>query len=93
MTETTLHIGKVIEAELRRQKRSVTWLSQELFCDRTNIYSIFKRASIDSHLLFRISILLKCDLFMVYSDLYKAEIKVMAREEQNNLKKTHLEKS
>ncbi|MFR9603416.1 MAG: hypothetical protein SNG02_06045 [Rikenellaceae bacterium] len=73
------HIGKIIEAELKRQRRSVTWLAQQLYCDRTNVYSIFKRQSLDTKLLFRISLLLKCDFFKEYSALYKTEMKQILR--------------
>ena len=34
----TLHIGKIIEEELRRQSRTVTWLSRKIHCDRRNVY-------------------------------------------------------
>ena len=35
-----VHIGKIIEQELRQQERSVTWLSRKLHCDRRNVYDI-----------------------------------------------------
>ncbi len=73
------HIGKIIEAELKRQKYSVTWFAQQLYCDRTNVYSIFKRQSLDTKLLLRISVLLKRDFFKEYSSLYKAEVKNAVR--------------
>lgn len=60
-----MHIGKMIEEELRRQERTVTWLAKHLCCERTNVYSIFKRESIDTILLFRISIILKKNFFML----------------------------
>ncbi len=60
-------IGHLIEAELRRQERTVTWLSRRLNCDRRNIYSIFEREYIDTGLLFRISLALGKDFFSVYS--------------------------
>ncbi len=71
-----LHIGKIIEAEVRKQRCSITWLSQELYCDRTNVYSIFKRASIDTKLLLRLSMLLKCDFFKQYSLQYNRDMKL-----------------
>lgn len=52
---TMIHIGKLIEEELHRQERSVTWFANKLYCDRTNTYKIFKRQSIDTELLLRIS--------------------------------------
>lgn len=63
-----LSIGPLIEAELRRQERSVTWLSRKIHCDRRNIYDIFHRSSIDSTLLFKISSVLGVDFFRLYSD-------------------------
>ncbi|MCS3177559.1 XRE family transcriptional regulator [Candidatus Bacteroides intestinigallinarum] len=61
-----IHIGKLIEEELRRQERSVSWFAKKLYCDRTNVYSIFKRSSIDTELLFRISIILNSNFFSYY---------------------------
>lgn len=61
-----IHIGYEIESELRRQERSVTWFANKLYCDRTNVYKIFKRNSIDSDLLLRISIILNCNFFNKY---------------------------
>ena len=61
-----VHIGKVIKAELERQECSVTWFAKKLYCERTNVYSIFKRESIDTELLLRISIVLHRNFFMDY---------------------------
>lgn len=58
-----IHIGKEIEKELRRQERSVTWFAKQLCCERTNVYSIFKRDSIDTYLLYRISLILRKNFF------------------------------
>ncbi|MBE6287678.1 MAG: XRE family transcriptional regulator [Mediterranea massiliensis] len=63
-----LHIGKAIEMELHRQERSVTWFANKLFCDRTNVYKIFKKQSIDTELLLRVSAILKHDFFQYYSE-------------------------
>ncbi len=62
-----IQIGKLIEAELRRQERSVTWLARKLYCERSNIYDIFKRENIDVKLLLRISLILRHDFFQYYS--------------------------
>lgn len=70
-----IHIGKIIEAELHRQERSVTWFANKLYCDRTNIYSIFKRKSIDTELLLRISGILGHNFFNYYIvELQKEQI-------------------
>lgn len=61
-------IGQIIEAELRRQERSVTWLSRKIHCDRRNVYDIFSRSYIDTGLLYLISQALGCDFFKYYSE-------------------------
>ncbi|GAA6254953.1 hypothetical protein F070042J6_08050 [Bacteroides sp. f07] len=61
-----VHIGQLIELELHRQERSVTWFANKLYCDRTNVYKIFKRGSIDSDLLLRISTILNHNFFFYY---------------------------
>ena len=59
-------IGQLIEMELRRQERSVAWFAKKLYCDRTNVYSIFRRASIDTELLYRICVILRHNFFHEY---------------------------
>ena len=57
------HIGQLIRQELRRQERSVAWFARQLSCDRSNIYRIFQKESIDTYLLVRISIILQYNFF------------------------------
>ena len=61
-----VHIGKTIEQVLREQGRSVSWFAKQICCERTNVYSIFQRASIDTELLLRISRVLSYDFFEEY---------------------------
>lgn len=63
-----MHIGQRIEQELRRQERTVTWLARKIHCNRQNIYDIFRRESIDTTLLQRISHALSHDFFRDISD-------------------------
>lgn len=58
-----MHIGKHIKAVMLQQQRGATWLASNLPCERTNIYNIFNRHSIDTELLQKISILLNHDFF------------------------------
>lgn len=58
-----MHIGNKIEEELRRQERSVAWFARKLYCNRQNVYDIFRRESIDTSLLRRISGILSHDFF------------------------------
>ena len=48
---------------------SAAWLAKQLYCDRTNVYKIFHKASIDCELLLKISIVLNYDFFKIYSKL------------------------
>lgn len=62
-----IHIGKIIEEELRRQRRTVRWLAGELYLDRSNAYRLLRRQSIDTEMLVRVSRVLGRDFFAEYS--------------------------
>ena len=66
-----IHIGKTIEHVLREQGRSVSWFAKQICCERTNVYSIFRRSSIDTDLLMRISKILSYDFFEEYREVIK----------------------
>lgn len=66
-----VHIGEEIRKELHRQERTISWFARKLFCDRSNVYDIFKRKSIDTDLLMRISNILEYDFFSYYTDSLK----------------------
>ena len=75
MRKTYINIGKEIHEELMRQGQSVLWLSQQLGCNRTNIYNIFARDSVNTDLLLRVSIALKRDFFELFSEQYSQAVK------------------
>lgn len=56
-------IGTLIKKELERQERSVSWFARKLSCDRSNVYRLFQKHSIDTSLLARISVILNRDFF------------------------------
>lgn len=62
------HIGTLIKAELERQERSISWFARKLSCDRSNVYRLFQKESIDTRLLVRISLLLDHDFFSELSE-------------------------
>lgn len=62
-----IHIGHIIQAELRSQGRTVTWLAHQLNLHRRACYRIFDSYSIDTQLLFRISQLLGRNFFEEYA--------------------------
>ena len=47
-------IGILIKEELEKQERSITWFARKLSCDRSNIYRLFQKESIDKNILVRI---------------------------------------
>ncbi|HJA85780.1 MAG TPA: XRE family transcriptional regulator [Candidatus Bacteroides avicola] len=61
-------IGVLIKEELDKQERSVSWFARKLSCDRSNIYRLFQKESIDTSLLTRISIVLGRDFFTDLSE-------------------------
>lgn len=61
-----VNIGLEIKRELERQERTVSWFARKLCCERTNVYSIFKRKSIDTDMLTRISKILQRNFFILY---------------------------
>jgi len=56
-------IGTMIKEELERQERTVSWLARKLNCDRSNIYRLFQKHSVDTALLHRLSVILGRDFF------------------------------
>lgn len=64
----TMHIGKHIKEIMEQKQKGATWLAKALPCERSNVYYIYKRPSIDTSLLQKISTLLEYDFF---SDLSK----------------------
>jgi plasmid maintenance system antidote protein VapI len=63
-----IHIGEMIHNEILKQHITVVKFAKLLNCDRTNIYRIFKRKSIDVDLLERICIILKVNFFEQYNN-------------------------
>ena len=59
----TIHLGNMIKKELKAQGRSVSWLARTIHMERSSIYKIFERDSIDLGLLVRISIVMNHDFF------------------------------
>jgi len=67
-----IHIGRLIRNKLKEKKHTALWLAQKIHCDRSNIYKIFKKPSIDTDLLLKINMVLNTDFFACYSELYRS---------------------
>jgi plasmid maintenance system antidote protein VapI len=64
-----VHIGKIIEVELKKKRYSVSEFAKIINTDRNNVYHIFKRKSLDTDLLYKISIALGHNFFLEYNPL------------------------
>lgn len=69
--QTQPHIGKIIQAKLKEQRRSVTWLANQIPCTRDNIYKIFSKQWISTDMLMQISLLMDCNFFIFLSNYYQ----------------------
>lgn len=69
--KTMINIGECIKEEIIEQDRSISWLAKKLNRNRTAIYRMLSKNSIDTHLLFSISMLLHRDFFAEFSSEIK----------------------
>lgn len=63
-----MHVGERIKSQLFQSGHSAKWLSEQLQCERTNVYNIFKRETVDIALLREICLILKHDFFKELSE-------------------------
>lgn len=70
----SLHIGNMIRAELKAQGRTITWFAKAIHTDRTNVYKILSKETIDLQLLIRISKLLHRDFLQDVSKAMENEV-------------------
>lgn len=62
-----IHIGKKIKEEVQQKGISVSAFAKKINRSRNVVYDIFERESIDTDLLNKISKVLSCDFFSLYS--------------------------
>ena len=55
MENSKVHIGKLVKSVFDGSGLTVAELARRLHCERTNVYTIFRRRSIDVELLARLS--------------------------------------
>jgi len=63
----TIHIGQQIQDALKHRGMTVSEFGRRINKSRENVYSIFKRKTIDTGLLYTISQVLEQDFFILYS--------------------------
>ena len=69
-----IHIGSLIKEKMEERGLSVSDFAHALHYERTNIYKIFKRSSIDVDLLLRISEVLAYDFLRVQGARRSADL-------------------
>ncbi|MDR3236547.1 MAG: helix-turn-helix domain-containing protein [Prevotellaceae bacterium] len=85
----TVHIGEAIKQKMQERSMSAAALAAAVHCSRTNIYALFKRKSIDTELLCRISKVLDYDFLSYYTcwdDAHRCLIIVVIEVEEQQLK-------
>ena len=65
--ESNIHIGHLIQAQLKADKRSVGWLAREIGCSRNHLYKVFRKPSLEGELLLRISLAMNFNIFQYYT--------------------------
>lgn len=68
-----MNIGKRIRNIVEMKGRSAAWLAEQIPCERSNVYNIFRRESIGIDLLYSISTILDYDFFAELSEEWKSQ--------------------
>jgi len=65
-----IHIGEIIQNKMKEERRSASWLADELSCTRKNVYKIYKKSNIDIVQLLQISCALNYNFFNDISNIF-----------------------
>ena len=71
MQDKEIHIGQLVKSVFDNSHLSVSELARQLHCDRSNVYSIFQRRSVDVELLAKLSKILDYNFLEEAMLLYK----------------------
>jgi len=63
----SIHIGSIIKQKVKERFMTKKEFADKIICGRTNVYNIFKKQSINSDLIYRISKALNYDF---YNEVY-----------------------
>lgn len=70
MQDEEIHIGQLVKSVFDSSHLSVSELARQLHCDRSNVYSIFQRRSVDVELLAKLSKILHYNFLEEAMKLY-----------------------
>ncbi len=68
MEYKSILVGRMVVIEMLRQEKKASWLAREVNRERSSIYKMFGRDSLDVNMLIQISLLLKHDFFKDISE-------------------------
>ena len=78
---SNIHIGHIIQARLKTDQRSVSWLAREIGCSRNHLYKVFRKPSLDGELLLSISLSMNFNFFQYYTMAFLENLKARIGEE------------
>ena len=61
-----IHLGSLVKQKMKERNISISEFAKAIHCDRTNVYSIFKRKSMDIQQIVQISNALNYDFLQYY---------------------------
>ena len=76
-----IHIGHLIQTQLKADQRSASWLAREIGCSRNHLYKVFRKPSLDGELLLRISKAMNFNFFQYYTMAFLENMKSRIGEE------------
>ena len=66
-----IDIGLAVRNKMREQGTTIAWLARQVKCDRSNLYKQLHHTHIYPELLLQISIALKTNFFIYYTDCFR----------------------
>lgn len=76
-----IHIGLLIQTQLKADQRSASWLAREIGCSRNHLYKVFRKPSLDGELLLSISLAMNFNFFQYYTAAFLENMKSRIGEE------------
>jgi len=70
-TKINIDIGSLIRQKMNEQGTTIAWLAQQVNCDRSNLGKQLQKRHIYPELLLKISMALKTDFFIHYSQCFQ----------------------
>jgi hypothetical protein len=71
---STIDVGKLIKERLEAEERGETWLADKLGKNRSFVYGLQRKNSIDTEMLLKVSKILKFNFFKAYYEWVEEEL-------------------